>query len=386
MLKLDAFGRVQRTVWRSPVPLGRKLFLSGTFALLLVWGAVNAICMALDPLLFPGLRRVRVRRPIFIIAHPRSGTTLTHRLMLEDPGRYSCTRAYECLLPSVLQKKLVRALGWIDRKLLGGRLHRWVRSKEGDALGDLQDIHPFSLLEPEEDEFFYWPTFGSGVAVSLFPYTQEFKDVMTYDCMPPALQREHLAYYDACLRRQLYLDGGGKVFCGKNTTTFIYKIDVLAERYPDARFVHIVRNPLEVAPSLLSLLASTWRRLGFPEEDIRAGLRDVHAKNMRAYELAFEAFDRMDPGRYVILDYRELASAPKAAMTRVYEVLGLEMSPEYAKILDALQERAKAHRSGHAYGLEQYGLSEAEIRAAAPTVFERYAFDSDRPPAQRERA
>ena len=375
MLKFRAFGRVQRTIWRSSVSLPRKFLLAGLFFAMLIWGVINAVCLKLDSVFFPGWRNVKVRRPIFIIAHPRSGTTLTHRLMLQDPGRFSSTRAYELLLPSILQKKLVRAVGRIDRKFLGGVLHRWVRSKEESALGDLQDIHHFSLLEPEEDEWFYFMTFASGVSLSLFPYAEEFRDVMTYDCMSPELQREHMAYYDGCLKRQLYLDGEDKVFCGKNPTTFIHKIAVLAEMYPDSRFVHIVRNPLEVAPSLLSLLATTWRQLGFPEEDVRAGCDAIHQKNMEAYEIAFQMLDRLDSSRYIILDYREIAAAPKATMLATYRALGLEMDREYEKILDELQEKARAHKSGHSYGLDDYGLTEAEIRAAVPTVFERYRFD-----------
>ncbi len=376
LLEFDAFWKVQKTIWRSPVGFGRKLLLSALFVGMLVWGMANVLFLWLDHLLFPSFRKVRVRAPIFIIAHPRSGTTLTHRLMLKDPGRYSCTRTYELLLPSITQKKLVRGLGWIDRKLLRGTLHGWVRSKESSALGELQDIHHFSLLEPEEDEWFYFMTFASGVSLSLFPYVEEFAEVMTFDRMPPDAQRAHMQYYHGCLLRQLHLDGPDKVFCSKNTTTFIHKITALAEMYPNSRFVHIVRNPCEVAPSLLSLLGTTWRQMGFPEQDVRAGLAVIHQTNMDAYERAFEALDALDPSRYHILDYRDIAAAPKATMMATYEALGIELTPEYEKILDGLQERARAYVSGHAYGLEEYGLSEEAIRAAAPQVFARYDFGS----------
>ncbi|MCH2173407.1 sulfotransferase [Myxococcota bacterium] len=375
MLKFDAFRKVQRTIGRSAVPTGRKFFLRALFWAMLLWGAINQFCLWLDRWLFPGFLSVEVRKPIFIIAHPRSGTTLTHRLMLADPGRYSFARAYELLLPSITQKKLVRALGWLDRKFLRETLHQWVRSKESSALGDLQDIHHFSLLEAEEDEWFYFMTFASGVSLSLFPYVEEFREVMTFDQMPQDLQREHMDYYHGCLQRQLYLDGPEKVFCSKNTTTFIPKIETLAQRYPDSRFVHIVRNPLEVAPSLLSLLGSTWRQMGFPEEDIRQGLAVIHATNMAAYERAFEALDALDPSRYHILDYRDIAAAPKTTMTAVYRALGIEMTPAYESVLDELQERARKHVSGHSYGLEEFGLDESSIRSDTPTVFQRYRFD-----------
>ena len=375
MLKFAAFWKVQRTIAGSAVSPGRKLLLSGLFGLMLAWGAVNAACLWLDRWLYPGFRKIQVRSPIFIIAHPRSGTTLTHRLMLADPGRYSFARTYELLLPAITQKKLVRALGWLDRKFLKETLHDWVRSKESSALGDLQDIHHFSFLEAEEDEWFYFMTFASGVSLSLFPYVEEFRDVMTFDQMSEEMQREHMDYYHGCLQRQIYLDGPEKIFCSKNTTTFIPKIETLAARYPDSRFLHIVRNPFEVAPSLLSLMASTWRQMGFPEDDIRNGLAVIHATNMAAYEQAFRALDALDPARYHILDYRDIASAPKATMTAVYTALGVEMTPAYAQVLDALQEKARSHVSGHDYGLEEFGLSEDAIRADAPTVFQRYRFD-----------
>ena len=375
MLKFAAFWKVQRTIAGSAVSPGRKFLLSGLFGLMLAWGAVNAVCLWLDRWLYPGFRKIEVRKPIFIIAHPRSGTTLTHRLMLADPGRYSFARTYELLLPAITQKKLVRALGWFDRKFLGETLHDWVRSKESSALGDLQDIHHFSFLEAEEDEWFYFMTFASGVSLSLFPYVEEFRDVMTFDQMSEQMQREHMDYYHGCLQRQIYLDGPEKAFCSKNTTTFIPKIETLAARYPDSRFLHIVRNPFEVAPSLLSLMASTWRQMGFPEDDIRNGLAVIHATNMAAYEQAFRALDALDPDRYHILDYRDIASAPKATMSAVYAALGIEMTPAYAQVLDALQEKARSHVSGHDYGLEEFGLSEDAIRADAPTVFQRYQFD-----------
>jgi hypothetical protein len=375
VLKFRSFQKVQATVLRSPISLPRKLMLSAVFGFLFVWGIVNWVCLRLDRVLFPAFQRIEVKAPIFIIAHPRSGTTLTHRLMLEDPGRYSFGRAYELLLPSILQKKIVRALGAIDRRWLGETLHGWVRSKEAGALGDLQDVHHFSLLEAEEDEFFYWMTFASGVSISLFPYVEEFREYLVFDQMSEELQREQLDYYHGCLQRQLYLDGEDKTFCGKNTTLFIHKIAALAERYPDARFIHIVRNPFEVAPSLLSLMALTWRQLGFPEDDVMAGCAQIHELNMLAYERAFEMLDALDKRRYCILDYREIASAPRRTMMETYAALGLEMTPAYEAILGKLEERARSHKSGHEYGLEEYALTEEGIRAAAPTVFERYSFD-----------
>src|SRR5436853_3621664 len=79
----------------------------------------HAICFFLDALLFPGLRKVEVRTPVFIVGHARSGTTLLHRLMSEDRERFSVFLYYELFFPSVLQKKVIRFLARCDARLGG---------------------------------------------------------------------------------------------------------------------------------------------------------------------------------------------------------------------------------------------------------------------------
>ena len=68
---------------------------------------LHALCFALDPVLFPSLRRTEVRAPTFCIGHARSGTTYLHRLMAEDP-QFSYALMYELFFPSLLEKKLLR--------------------------------------------------------------------------------------------------------------------------------------------------------------------------------------------------------------------------------------------------------------------------------------
>ncbi|MEO6027282.1 MAG: sulfotransferase, partial [Candidatus Binatia bacterium] len=83
----------------------RKLLVRLLLVVPLV-ASFHAICFFLDALLFPGLRKVEVRTPVFIVGHARSGTTLLHRLMSEDEERFSVFLYYELFFPSLLQKKV----------------------------------------------------------------------------------------------------------------------------------------------------------------------------------------------------------------------------------------------------------------------------------------
>ena len=71
--------------------------------------AIHALCFALDPILFPSLRRTQVTAPTFCIGHARSGTTYLHRLMAADP-QFSYPVMYELFFPSLLEKRLLRLL------------------------------------------------------------------------------------------------------------------------------------------------------------------------------------------------------------------------------------------------------------------------------------
>jgi valine--pyruvate aminotransferase len=52
----------------------------------------------------------------------------------------------------------------------------------------------------------------------------------------------------------------------------------------------------------------------------------------------------------------------------------LPLSPEYAKVLDEEQARARRHESGHAYSLAEFGLDENAIETRLAPLFERYGF------------
>ena len=88
---------------------------------LLLWlplqSLFHSLCFLLDYLFFPRLWRQRVDRPVFIVGHARGGTTLCHRLLAADGDHFSYFLYWELLFPSLLQKKLIRALGKLDRAL-----------------------------------------------------------------------------------------------------------------------------------------------------------------------------------------------------------------------------------------------------------------------------
>lgn len=341
---------------------------------------VTAVCFFLDGIVFPGLWRTRVHKPVFIIGHARSGTTLAHRLMSADE-RFSVFKYYELLLPSLLQKKLVRAAAWIDVHLLGRRLERRLQAWEKRKFGPTQHIHKMGLTIPEEDDLAYFNSCASGFWLTKLPYMSEL-DFFHVDQRPAASRRRMMKFYKECVRRQIHLNGSARIHLSKNPT-YSGRVESLIETFPDARFVILYRNPYETIPSLLKLLNVGWKLQGnLSQERIRESNEVMVGLSYETYLYPLEVLERHADTRYAIIDYRRLTTDPKATIEDVYRDLGLDISPSYAAFLDAEAARTRRHETEHRYSLAEFGLEDRAIRQRLAPLFERFQWDENAPAPQ----
>ena len=74
------------------------------------------LTLFLDNIFFPQYRKVEVKNPVFIIGHPRSGTTFLHRLLTQT-NDFAVFQLWHILLPSltarVLLKPIMEAKFWM---------------------------------------------------------------------------------------------------------------------------------------------------------------------------------------------------------------------------------------------------------------------------------
>ena len=364
-----------RVAWRGRPGRTRRKLLS--LLLLRVPGLalLNALCFALDPLLFPQLRRTQVRAPIFIIGHARSGTTHFHELMLRDEGRFSAFLMWELFFAALLPKKLARAAAAADRRWLGGALERHMRRRSDARYSKTSDAHRQAYDVPEEDDGVLTYSCASGAWTLRVPDLDEI-DFHYVDERPPAERRRLMHFYRECLRRQLVLNespGSEKIHLSKNPT-FCGRVESLIEAFPDARFIVLYRNPLETIPSLLKLLNGYWQIRGLDAAKVERGTRAMAEISFDSYLAPMEVFERHPQVVHVDVDYRELIAEPRETVEKVYRALELPLSAEYVAILESEQEKAKEHSSSHRYSLEEFGLTEAGIRERLAPLFDRFGW------------
>ena len=371
------YFRMLRLARKEENRAGRRRLFFILLVLVPVVATFHAICFFLDNILFPGLRQVEVRTPVFIVGHARSGTTLMHRLMSKDGQRFSFFLLYELFLPSLLQKKVIRFLAACDRRFLGARIEKNIQAWEERKFAATQDMHATGLTAPEEDDFIHTFSCASGFWIVLLPY-MGLLDFYYVDQRPPRSRRRLMNFYKECVKRQLYLNGTDKIHLSKNPT-FSGRVESLIETFPDARIVVLMRNPYETIPSLLKLMQRSWQLRGWDGAQMNRSLRALADQSFHTYKYPLEVLARNPNTKQAIVDYRELVAQPKRTVEAVYAQLGFPMSSEFSQVLTAEEQRAKSHETTHTYSLDEFGLKSDEIHAALADLFERYGWDADAP-------
>ena len=373
-----------RLASREPNPRQRRGLMKLLLLIVPARALAHAVFFFLDGILFPGLWRVKVKAPVFVIGHARSGTTLAHRLLCGDE-RFSTFRYFELILPSLTEKKLVRLVAWVDRTLLRNRIAERLAAWDKRKFGPSQHIHKMGLTIPEEDDLIFQASCASGFWMTKLPYLAEL-DFFHVDQRPARSRARLMRFYRECVRRQLYLNGSDKIHVSKNPT-WCGRVETLIETFPDARFVILYRNPYETIPSLLKLMHMSWKRGGnMDAARITGATRVMTDLSYEHYLLPEKALARHPQTPVAIIDYRDLVSAPRATLERVYADLGIPLSAQAREFLAAEDASAREHETTHRYSLEEFGLEHAEIHRKLAPLFSRFNWDATPPPPREKRS
>jgi Sulfotransferase family len=237
---------------------------------------------------------------VFIAGLPRTGSTLTHRILNRSPE--------------------VRLAG--ETHFLGARTPFGRRTGYADRFAEAGDLRTDTGLERVVTAVYasrgksFWSRFASTVDRGEFEHLLRDSD------------RSRRALFDAAMRAFAQ----GRPVAGDKTPEHIDAVPTLLAWFPEARVVHTFRDPRAIYVSLrrkeraesLSEVGRVARRAG-PLFDLYASTslalrwRSM-ARRHRRYAAAY-------PGRYVLQRFEDLLADPEAAVKRLCEFIGIAFDP-----------------------------------------------------------
>jgi omega-hydroxy-beta-dihydromenaquinone-9 sulfotransferase len=371
----DYWWRVVRHTWGLRAWRGRNAMLVKLLLWIPLRTALHTLCFLLDYVFFPALWTQKVERPVFIVGHGRSGTTLMHRLMSADGERFSFFLYWEMFFPSLLQKKAIRGMGWLDSRL-GGRIHQRLKAWDDKTFGPYRHMHSMSLWNAEEDCFAMAGAFVSQQWATDIPM-MDVVDFFHLDQMP-ARRRRWMHHYRELVKRQLLLSGGDKIHLSKNPVMSGW-VDSLIETFPDARIVVMMRDPAECMPSCLKLVQATWKGKGWQPQDYALSLELLTGICFEHFENPRRVLAQHAQSPQIVVDYRKLTKEPRETVHAVYQALGIEMSIPFDHWLQAQAEKEKKHHSKFEYSLGEFHLRSEDIYARLEDFYHEYQWPTSAP-------
>ena len=377
--KFDYYLNMLRRIWHKKTWPGRNKMLFRLLVLMPALYLLHSVFFFLDKILFPGLWFQKIDKPIFIVGHARSGTTLISRLMAHDSERFSYFLYWEMFFPSLIERKIIQGLGVLDRQFLGSYCFKKLQAWDEKTFGPMRHIHNMGLWVPEEDDFVMNVTFFAAYWQLPAPM-MDTNDVFYLDKKSPQQRRRVMSTFKECVRRQLYINGGNKTHLSKNPF-YSGRVASILETFPDARIVVNMRDPLECVPSNLKLMEGNYLSKGWQRADYSESLVVLENMSYDCFRLPRDVLRQHPKTPSMVVDYRDLVTQPKDTIEKLYQNFGLPMSATYAKVLVERDSEARAHTTKHSYSAREFGMDVEKMQHELADFYEQHQWPKPTPQA-----
>ncbi len=294
--------------------------------------------------------------PLFVLGHWRSGTTLLHELLIRDKN-HTYANTYQCFAPHhfLLTEKIIRQLtGWVleKKRPMDNMEAGWANPQE-------DEFALCSLGVPTPYQEWAFPQNG--------PVYSEYLDLH-------AITETERTNWKTELRlflKRLTLRSPKRIILKSPPHTA--RIKTLLEEFPDARFVHIARDPRDLYPSTMRLWYSLNDVQGMHFVPFELDWLPEHiVSNFERMYAAYEVErDLIPAGRLVEITYEDLIANPVEKIRTIYEQLELG---DYSKIRPSIQayfESQKEYKK-NVHHLDPQDLHMIETRWKS--YFERFGY------------
>ncbi|MBN1479502.1 sulfotransferase [candidate division KSB1 bacterium] len=325
--------------------------------------AINSLGLALDYIFFPKVRKVKISEPIVIVGNPRSGTTFLQRFMVDNHFGTGM-RLWKMLYPSLTFQTLLKPLVPLLEKFSPAKHHAAAAHKT--SLTGIETDDP-ALFFRFFDGFFAYGFFLAWAKEDL----REMFDPRIRDT-----SERDFAYLEKMWIRNLI--GEKKKRMIPKLFSLTVRIPQFLQKFPDAKILYMVRDPLSTVPSGMSLVTGVLDgRFGFwslPEEKrqryidrLYNGLLDL---SLRFHEDYIN--EKIPHNHLMIVTYDRLMTDFDKLMTEIIEFIGVPLTEELMETIKATAENQRNFKSKHKYDLEKFGLTEERIRADYAPIYETF--------------
>ncbi len=298
----------------------------------------------------------------FLLGHPRSGTTFLHRFILDNTSCYDGKKLKDMVFHNrflkVVSEPIMPFLNLIPFNLVYD-----------------PHIHETSLNAWETDDICFGIRHKTGYLHWLYFCCLSHNQI-THENFFSWIEHNRLNMTSCWQELYDIKDGRSTPFLSKSFI-LIFLLHELFEFFPRAKYLVMMRSPLDTLASICSLLLSVQQRLHRKKIQDQ-NIKEQYLKNIYQTVLYFyKELDRViavwgNRNNVKLVLYPDLVNNFNSEFKDISEFLGIKISAELATSIENQDKAQKERRSQHQYSLQMFGFSKLQIENDFSFIWEKY--------------
>ena len=319
--------------------------------------------MLLDYIFIPSLRRKKIKNPIIIVGNPRSGTTFLQRFLVNNNFGIG-TQLWQMIYSSVILQKIIKPILPALEYISPAKHHS-------------TEAHKTSLSSVETDDVGIFFRYFDGFF--LYGFILCFSNTDLFNWVDPKkrnnLNRD-IKWLNEIWKRLLINKTNDRIIAklfslSSNSPDFLKK-------YPDAKILYMVREPLDVIPSGLSLVTGVLDKMfGFWKLPISKQTLFIKRLYKGLVELLNRFSDdwnnnKIDKSKIMIVHFDKMMNDFDELMHEIIKFTNHDSNEKLIRNIKITSDKQKQYESKHKYNLDKFGLSEKKIRQDCQKYYETF--------------
>jgi len=319
--------------------------------------------MLLDSILILPFSKKKINSPIIIVGNPRSGTTFLQRFLVKN-NFGAGSQLWQMIYSSIILQKLIKPILPLLEYISPAKHHS-------------TEAHKTSLTSVETDDvgvlFRYFDGFF------LYGFILCFSNTNLFNWVDPKIRDN--SNRDFNWLNKVWI----RVLIGSKANRIVGKLFSLSsnspaffEKHPDAKILYMVRDPLKLIPSGLSLVTGVLDKMfGFWNLPIKK--RNLFIK--RLYMGLVELLNRftydwnnnkINKNNVLIVDFNRMMTDFDSLMHEIITFTEHKPNEGLLNNIKTTSEKQKKYISKHKYNLDKFNLTENKIKKDCSKFYETF--------------
>jgi len=297
----------------------------------------------------PEIEKKEIKQPVFIVGMPRTGTTILHAILNEDP-RFRSPLAWECLRPYPVPRP--------ETYYHNEQIKEIEKNFEQlfKLVPDFNKKHYMAADTPQECigiNAFDFNSFQTPVLFSMPSYIEWFNN--------KADKLKTMRFHKRFLQ---YLQSGGVKADHwlLKTPVHMIRLPELFEVYPDAKIIITHRHPFKIVPSIASLISSIRSLYSNHEDPKKTAFEqaEIWSDYFNRFLDSLNTLNKNDQITHVKFD--DFVTDQIEIIKNIYRQFGWDLpNKTLVRFKTFLDENPKDKNGVHIYNLEDFGLTKEYI-------------------------